>query len=454
MQLQEQLYEGLPSNGAHSDDKVRRRPFGQNLRNRLNTIVSMYIPSQASVERKNDESTCEHAELLSATDAKVDLAPKMFDELYSIQLLYSGEDLVRSIVEGIGTPMSTSTGTTRKITSIAADDHTLYACLEELPYVFLLKAHLESQVRELDGTLRRKELSPIKGYIQLHVPGIGDLVPQELSVYSPTPESTVMYIVGWVRIIVDPKNYTTEKRWLLAKFSLAGQHLARTPVYSYQRYSGVAIDTHDGSLLLAFPQLKEQSTNSHDCTTAQLCKLTQGFERRIFSVTMGNNVATYRPDFVSQESAGRFCWASVQRTPRSDGTQATNEQVTSTSRRLFSFPGRQLEGGEKKQSAREWLQVMSWDFADLTPGRIVAFDADRLLVVDANTGSLSYVTWQQGHDRPTLHRITRPHSKPISLICSNYKVAHGEQEIVPNIAYFVSGSSIYSFSFREDYIAE
>ncbi|TPP64860.1 hypothetical protein FGIG_00776 [Fasciola gigantica] len=146
------------------------------------------------------------------------------------------------------------------------------------------------------------------------------------------------------------------------------------------------------------------------------------------------------------ESAERCCWASVQRTSRANENSSDNNQDSARwlfSRRLFAFPGRQLEGTDKR-SPREWLHVMSWDFADLNPGRISTFDADRLLVVDATTGTLSYITWPDNRDKPTLHRVTRPKSRPIRLICTNHHV----KAAYPPVAYFVSGLDLYSFQFN------
>ncbi|CAH8520585.1 unnamed protein product [Dicrocoelium dendriticum] len=449
MQVQPPVYQGLEAN----DDlaAVRRRPLKSKL-SRLGHIVSMYIPSVSSSDRKEDKESGEHTELLSTNSVtRSEFRTSEYDQLYEFKLLYSGENLVKTIVECIGTPLLASTGQARHITTIAADQHTIYVGLEELPYIFLLKAQNDDHNQYAIHPEPGSESSPIKGYIQLHVPRVGDLVPQELSVYSPSPESTVMYIVGWVRVMKDKQTYSIDKRWLLAKFSLTGQHLSRTPLHPYQRYSGLSVDTIDGRLLLTCPNLGEPQSNlcSDNTVIGQVCKLTPNFDRRVFSVTMGNETAVYRPDFIAQESAGHCCWASVERSARTQ-TATPPDGKPKLSRRLFAFPGRQRVGGEKI-SPRVWLHVVSWDFAELNPGRIVAFDAAHLLVIDATTGSLSYITWADEDDKPVLHRITRPGSNPIRLICSNYHATSTGDGINHSpIAYFVSGDSIFSFVFRLD----
>ncbi|KAF8569708.1 hypothetical protein P879_02328 [Paragonimus westermani] len=454
MQLQESAYEDLVKNEAQQGDQVKRRPFKTNI-SRLNNIVSMYIPS-TSTERETEKQSDEHVKLLSTEGQKMEFNVVKYEELYDIKLLHNGDSLMRSIADALSTPLTNSSGKPRNVTSVAADQYTIYVGIEELPYVFLLKTTNDKPETNKNDLETGNDSNSIKGYIQLYVPRVGDLVPQEICVYSPSPESTIMYIVGWVKVVTDDVTCGTEKRWLLAKFSLTGQHIARTPVYSYQRYSGLAVDTSDGKLLLACPQLslpetgvKTEGTEPTEVMTAgQLCKLTPGFERRVFSVTMGNDLANYRPDFVAQESAGRCCWASVQRASRTEMAKDGDTERPKIGRRLFAFPGRQI-GYEGKRSPREWLHVASWDFAELNPGRIAAFDASRLLVVDASSGTLSYITWPDGQDKPTLHRITRPGSKPISLVCSTYHATDNEQNRPPPTAYFVAGTSIYSFLFRD-----
>lgn len=452
--MQPLVYQGLTAN--EELEAVRRRPLKSKL-SRLGHIVSMYIPSVSSSDRKEDKESGEHTELLSTNSmTRSEFRTSEYDQLYDFKLLYSGENLVKSIVESVGTPLVASSGQVRHITTIAADQHTIYVALEDLPYIFLLKTQHDHNTLDTIHAEPGSESSPIKGYIQLHVPRVGDLVPQELSVHSPSPESTVMYIVGWVRVLKDKHTYSTDKRWLLAKFSLTGQHLSRTPLHRYQRYSGLSVDTIDGRLLLTCPNLGEPPSNGKVCSDSavigQVCKLTPNFDRRVFSITMGNEAAVYRPDFITQECAGHCCWASVERSARTQLTVPSDGKPM-LSRRLFAFPGRQRVGGEKV-SPRVWLHVVSWDFAELNPGRITAFDAAHLLVIDATTGSLSYVTWEDEDDKPVLHRITRPGSRPIRLICSTYHAALGQNEGNHSpTAYFVSGDSIFSFLFRHDTVS-
>ncbi|TPP64861.1 hypothetical protein FGIG_00777 [Fasciola gigantica] len=439
--------------------KVKRRPFGSALRSRLNNIVSMYVPSTSSPVSQAEAEVDEHTELLSSTDAKPDQSTNKSDDLYSIRLIYTGDVLIKCIRNEANVSSFLPNEQSPEVAAVAADSHTIYLCLDQVPYVFLLKTPEADSVHTVNECANRDtaDPSPIKGFIHLTVPGIGDLVPRELCVHAPTSETRVLYTVGWVLPTGVEKSSSVDLRkrqWLLAKFSLTGQFLARTRIYSYQRYSGITVDSTDGKLLLACPIISNShSVNGHEITkeivensAGQLCKLTPGFERRVFSVTMGNDLAVYRPDYVSQESAGRCCWASVQRTSRANENSSDNNQDSAkmaVSRRLFAFPGRQLEGTDKR-SPREWLHVMSWDFADLNPGRISTFDADRLLVVDATTGTLSYITWPDNRDKPTLHRVTRPKSRPIRLICTNHHV----KAAYPPVAYFVSGLDLYSFQFN------
>lgn len=437
--------------------KVKRRPFGSALRSRLNNIVSMYVPSTSSAVSQAETEVDEHTELLSSTDAKADHLTDKSVDLYSIHLVYTGDALIKYISSESHASSFLPKGQLPEVVAVAADSHTIYLCLDQVPYVFLLKTPETDSTHTVNEYANRgiTDASPMKGFIHLTIPGVGDLVPQELCVHAPTAETRVLYTVGWV-LSGDPAkpSNSNKKQWLLAKFSCTGQFLARTRVYPYQRYSGLTVDSMDGKLLLACPIL----SNSHgvdnqdsrkktvENSAGQLCKLTPGFERRIFSVTMGNDLAVYRPDYVSQESAGRCCWASVQRTSRTNETNNENNSdstKTTVSRRLFAFPGRQLEGTDKR-SPREWLHVMSWDFADLNPGRIATFDAERLLVLDSGTGTLSYITWSDDCEKPTLHRVTRPSSKPIKLICTNHHV----KAAYPPVAYFVSGADLYSFQFN------
>ncbi|VDP88214.1 unnamed protein product [Echinostoma caproni] len=460
MQLPETA-ETSEANGDTMDEnaaaRVKRRPFGSALRSRLNNIVSMYVPSTSNGNSQAEAEVDEHTELLSGVDNKPDHSTNKADDLYVIRLVYSGDILAKCISSEAQASSFLSKDESPKAIAIAADSHTIYLCLDGVPYVFLLKTPEADSLEMIDESENQApaDKNPIKGFIRLTIPGVGDLVPQELCVHAPTTETRVLYVVGWILSTNADKSHTSSptKQWVLAKFSLSGQYLARTRIYPYQRYSGLAVDSTDGKLLLACPTLSsEPSINGNgvkkgaiEISAGQLCKLTPGFERRVFSVTMGNDVAIYRPDYVSQESAGRCCWASVQRNSRVDPTSNNTATKPTVSRRLFAFPGRQLEGVDKR-SPREWLHVVSWDFADLNPGRIATFDADRLLVVDATTGTLSYITWRDNCEKPTLHRITRPKSKPINLICTNHHV----KASYPPMAYFISGFSLYSFRFNQN----
>nr|CAH8841414.1 unnamed protein product [Trichobilharzia regenti] len=426
MQLQPPAYESLVATDMTGDENldvveqgihpVKRRPFSKSLRSRLNHIVSMYIPGNNPVENRldgNDESA-DHAGLLSSNELKVDFSLTKDNDIYDIKLLYSSEKIIQSIMENV-----------------------------KLSDKYSIEKRYPSQ--KSGGN------SIFKGYVHLHTPGIGNIFPVELCSHSAKPDHTVLYVVGTVQ---KSESVTAKQNWILAKFDTSGQLLARSRVYPYQRYSGLSVDTNDGQLLLACPSINESGSPYNNTTTnncndspGQICKLTPGFERRIFSITMGKESVFYKPNYVTQETAGHCCWASVERFAQ--GKENTENQHQPT-RRLLAFPGRQ-PNGEVKQSARDWLHTYSWDFADLKPGRITAFDADRLLVIDSETGTLSYITWPSDQEKPSLYRITRPSSKPIRLLYSVYNNSQvGLSDAQTKVAYFVAGSSIFSFSFRHN----
>ncbi|CAH8500519.1 unnamed protein product [Heterobilharzia americana] len=455
MQLQPPAYESLVAVDMTGDEHldvvveqgihpVKRRPFSKSLRNRLNHIVSMYIPGNNTVDNRldgNDEST-DHTGLLSSNEAKLDFNLMKDNELYDIKLIYSSEQIIKSILRNTNLPEKLSMSDPPRIISLAADHNTIYIGFEHLPYIFLISTELTNTTK--------CERNIFKGYLNLHSPGVGNILPIELCTYSVQPDHTILYIVG---IIQQTECVTVKKKWILAKFDSTGQQLARSRVYSYQRYSGLSVDTNDGHLLLACPSISEcvtsnnNNSNNND-SPGQICKLTPGFERRIFSITMGKESVFYKPNYVTQETAGHCCWASVERL--SSQCKENLENIHQPTRRLLAFPGRQ-PNSESKQSARDWLHAYSWDFADLKPGRICAYDANRLLVIDSKIGTLSYITWSNDQEKPNLYRITRPSSKPIRLLYSTYNNSPtSSSEIQINVAYFVAGSSIFSFSFRDN----
>ncbi|VDP99212.1 unnamed protein product [Trichobilharzia regenti] len=458
MQLQPPAYESLVATDMTGDENldvveqgihpVKRRPFSKSLRSRLNHIVSMYIPGNNPVENRldgNDESA-DHAGLLSSNELKMDFSLTKDNDIYDIKLLYSSEKIIQSIMDNVKLSDKYSIGESMKITCLAADHKTIFIGLERLPYVFLISSEKNDTTSQKSGGN-----SIFKGYLHLHTPGIGNIFPVELCSHSTKPDHTVLYVVGTVQ---KSESVTVKQNWILAKFDTSGQLLARSRVYPYQRYSGLSVDTNDGQLLLACPSINESGSPYNNTTTnkcndspGQICKLTPGFERRIFSITMGKESVFYKPNYVTQETAGHCCWASVERFAQ--GKENTENQHQPT-RRLLAFPGRQ-PNGEVKQSARDWLHTYSWDFADLKPGRITAFDADRLLVIDSETGTLSYITWPSDQEKPSLYRITRPSSKPIRLLYSVYNNSQvGLSDAQTKVAYFVAGSSIFSFSFRHN----
>ncbi|VEL07953.1 unnamed protein product, partial [Protopolystoma xenopodis] len=88
-------------------------------------------------------------------------------------------------------------------------------------------------------------------------------------------------------------------------------------------------------------------------------------------------------------------------------------------------------------------QVVSWEFSDLCPGRIAAYDANRLLVLDAITGSLAYIAWSPGEATPSLYRITKPSEHlRIELICTTFRRRPGIEQLDQNdlgqLAYFTA----------------
>ncbi|CAH8511762.1 unnamed protein product [Schistosoma intercalatum] len=450
MQLQPPAYESLAAvdnmiEDDHSNSNVeqgiihpvRRRPFGKSLRNRLNHIVSMYIPGNNPIENRlvGIDETTDHTGLLSSNESKLGFPSTKDDELYDIKLIYPGDQLIKGILRYASLPDTFSPNESPKITCLAADHKIIYIGLENLPYIFLISA--ESNDWD-DQNYHKFESNHYKGCLHLHSSGVGNILPHELCAHSTKTNHTFLYIVGTIQT----DNMKEEKKWILAKFDLNGQQIARSRTYSYQRYSGLSVDTNDDHLLLACPSINEVNSSNID-SPGQICKLTPGFERRVFSITMGKESVFYKPNYVTQETAGHCCWASVERILYS--TENT-ENIYQPTRRLLAFPGRQPIG-ELKQSAREWLHAYSWDFADLRPGRITAFDADRLLVIDAENGTLSYITWVNNEEKPNLYRITRPSTKPIRLLYSTYNSKCLSNESSKNVAYFVAGSSIFSFAF-------
>ncbi|TNN16438.1 hypothetical protein EWB00_000432 [Schistosoma japonicum] len=450
MQLQPPAYESLVAedNMTTGDDNsqiiveqgtihpVRRRPFSKSLRNRLNQIVSMYIPGNIPIESRlvGIDDTTDHTGLLSSNDSRLGFASSKDNELYDIKLVYPGDQLIKGVLRHAGVSDKLSRDELPKITSLAADHNAIYFGLENLPYVFLISA------KSHDWKNQTFESDHFKGCLHLYSPGVGNILPHELCTHSTKSNHTFLYVVGTIQT----DNINDEKKWILAKFDSSGQQIARSRIYSYQRYSGLSVDTNDNHLLLACPSINELVATSNVNSPGQICKLTPGFERRVFSITMGNESVFYKPNYVTQETAGHCCWASVER--RHYSTEDAENIRRPPTRRLLAFPGRQ-QSGELKQSVREWLHAYSWDFADLKPCRIAAFDADRLLVVDADNGTLSYITWAKHEEKPVLYRITRPSSKHIRLLCSTYNSKVMLSDSPKNIAYFVAGSSIYSFSF-------
>lgn len=431
---------------------AQRRSKPRNLKDRLSKIVSMYVPSTNSTPahyigpvRKSELEV----QLVGESDASNDtdrfgllsLGGSLTDTIHT-DISSKGPHRINRILDGkqfiasVGTVLSDAQGVdpqVNKMSCIDADGQQLYIGLDSLPYIFVIPIS-----HAANGSLCDHLMT-----VRLTLPGVGDVVPEEVKLKplscSSSPE---FYVIGRV-MSLSTKEQPQETCYVLACFRLDGQLIAKTKLFNYPRYSSFDVD-NDGNLLIACAMLQANGSTGN-VPAAQVCKLTAHFERRVFSITMAKGQTMYTPEWVSRTAAGGCCWASVSRHARQGDMQRDTTAGSVPGRRLLAFPGSDPQAnGNKKRSPKEWLQVVSWEFEDFTPGRLAVYDASRLLVLDSRLGSLACVTWPSDQPTAKLQRITRPSSRSIDLLCSTYRNAC----TTPTV-YLVSSGDVFSFIFDD-----
>lgn len=382
------------------EDTPRRRTGAHGLKDRLANIVSMHIPNGFSVPNSqvlqsrdsqlpldlvdnNDiEGMSDHFGLLSLGELEQQAGDHK-QGLCSITPDIDKTTLFSSIGDSLVGTSYTLEDCDQILTCIASDDENLYVGVYGLPFVFKIVKVPFEQSRNCINVVN----------LHLKLLDSTDLIPSAICLNTTQGQTTKIYVIG---------NTTTPLN-LLGCFSADGQLIAQTRKYDYQRYLAMDLDC-DGNPIVA-------CATSSDSPSAEICKLTPHFERRIFSITLRRGETFYRPEWLARSCAGGRCWASVVRC-----NQAANE----TTRRVFAFPGAQPDAGVgvAARSPKEWLQVVSWNFDSFKAGTLVALDAEHLLCLDVERRSLALITWPAEQSGVSLQRLTKPGQRTIDLVCA------------------------------------
>ncbi|VEL33828.1 unnamed protein product [Protopolystoma xenopodis] len=297
---------------------VKRR--GRSVRDRLNTIVSMYVPSSGQqriqpsrlgyqavpTREKEDKAKCPSSEgtTVATTAGSISLNEVVdgSDTNYEIQFLFRGLDLIDELCKCVSAaPSIKDTGEAharaRKIVALAYAADSLLICLEDLPYIFIIAAPgssipLAGKEEEVSYMPRSSEstshpqsgcshglqeraqtmvgepgvsqyLEPedvvIQTWIHLNLGDNGELYPSEICARGNANTGSLeeVYVTGRT-FVAEMKKGPKLPHFLLLRLTLNDAPPLRSRVYDYQRYAGVDIDA-DGHLLLACPAILRPS---------------------------------------------------------------------------------------------------------------------------------------------------------------------------------------------------